>query len=174
MRISSPPTISTKLALSNNPYNALLQEEEEEEEEELLESLVGANQEVSPYKGEDVMASSKTRNTEETASSSINISSPEKVLLSKKAQQALRKMKIARKALTDMAIREELEAAFGVEDATQIADTRLEQAFPSTSAKKRAGKNQDNQEQVDMIIDTEEEKVEEVQNQEMTSRNQPP
>jgi hypothetical protein len=137
MRISSPPNISMKLALSNNPYKALLQEEEEEE---LLESLVGVNQEVSPNTGEDLTASSKIRNTEEIASSSINISSPEKVLLSKKAQQALRKLKIARKALTDMAIREELEAAYGVEDATQIEDTRLEQASHSTPTKKIAGK----------------------------------
>ncbi len=140
MRISSPPNISMKLALSNNPYKALLQDEEEEEEEELLESLVRVNQEVSPNTGEDLTASSKIRNTEEIASSSINISSPEKVLLSKKAQQALRKLKIARKALTDMAIREELEAAYGVEDATQIEDTRLEQASHSTPTKKIAGK----------------------------------
>jgi hypothetical protein len=140
MRISSPPNISMKLALSNNPYKALLQDEEEEEEEELLESLVRVNQEVSPNTGEDLTASSKIRNTEEIASSSITISSPEKVLLSKKAQQALRKLKIARKALTDMAIREELEAAYGVEDATQIEDTRLEQASHSTPTKKIAGK----------------------------------
>jgi len=165
MRISSPPNINTKLALSNNPYRALLHDEADEEEEELLESLVRVNQEVSPNTGEDLTASSKIRNTEETASSPITISSPEKVLLSKKAQQALRKLKIAKKALTDTAIREEIEAVYGVEDATQIEDTRLEQALPSTSTKKIAEKKQDNQEQADMIIDIEEEKVEEVQNQ---------
>jgi hypothetical protein len=118
--LTTPPNAGKNLALSNNPFNALSQEEAEEED--TSRSSVGMSQEVA----DPDTASFKTGDTEETEPSSTTISSAEQALLSKRAQQALRKLRLARNALTDSSIRKELEAVYGVEDARQLADTMLE------------------------------------------------
>jgi hypothetical protein len=128
--LTSPPNAGKNLALSNNPFNVLSQEEEEEED--ISRSLVGMSKEVA----DPDTASFKTGDTEETEPSSTTISSAEQALLSKRAQQALRKLRLARNALTDSSIRKELEAVYGVEDARQLADTMLEQAFSPDQGKK--------------------------------------
>jgi len=128
--LTSPPHSGKNLALSNNPFNVLSQEEEEEEDNS--RSSVGMSQEVCVPD----TASLKTGDTVETEPSSITISSAEQALLSIRAQQALKKLRLAKKALTDTSIRKELEAVYGVEDARQLTDTMLEQAFSPDQGKK--------------------------------------
>jgi hypothetical protein len=104
--LSSPPATNKNMALGNNPHKALTQDDDDKETSP-VESLE-MNQELGSLpRGADLdnassLASEKTDDTVST--SSMTIFFQEKVLLSRKAQQALRKLKLARKALTDSSI----------------------------------------------------------------------
>jgi len=158
--LKSPPNANKNLTLSNNPYSALSLEEDDLESSQESPSETGILQEPNRLlKGTDTdTVSTKTSTkTVETESSNTSLSSQEKVLLSRKTQQALRKLRSARKALTDLSIREELEEVYGVEDASQLVDTTLDQALKPLVGKDEVekGTNHMNQEQEDMIIDNE-------------------
>jgi hypothetical protein len=157
---SSPLAANKNMALGNNPYDTLSQDDNDEEKSP-VESL-GMNQELgSPPKGAHLdnassLASEKTDDTVST--SSMTIFFQEKVLLSRKAQQALRKLRLARKALTDSSIREELEAVYGVENANLLAETMLELNHqPSLEAITDKDTYHECQESEDMMIDNPEE-----------------
>jgi hypothetical protein len=155
-----PPNTNKNLTLSNNPYSALSFKEDDLESSQDSPSETGMLQEPNRLlKGADTdTVSTKTSTkTAETESSNTTLSSQEKVLLSRKTQQALRKLRLARKALTDLSIREELEAVYGVEDASQLADITLDQALKPLVGKDEVekGTNHANQEKEDMIIDHE-------------------
>jgi len=95
--------------------------------------------------------------TDETAStSSTTISSHEKVLLSRKAQAALRKLRAAQKMLTDASIRAEFELVYGVQDPSLLSDTMTELTYQTTKDIASSAKESSNvelQETEDMIID---------------------
>ncbi len=95
--------------------------------------------------------------TDETAStSSTTLSSHEKVLLSRKAQAALRKLRAAQKMLTDASIRAELELAYGIQDPSLLSDTMTELSYQNTNDIASSAEDSSNvklQETEDMIID---------------------
>jgi len=127
--LRSPPATNKNLVLSNNPYEALSQEDDEDDEN-ISEEPLGRNTDSrSSTKGadQDSASISTPDRTKETASfSSTTISSQEKVLLSHKALQALGKLRLARKALIDSSIREELEVAYSVENSALLANIMRE------------------------------------------------
>jgi len=163
--IRSPPAPNKNLAISNNPYEALSQEDDEDEvntEDDALQTT----QASSTTKGD--MGSDKSVDrenasfltpdrTDETAStSSTTISSHEKVLLSRKAQAALRKLRAAQKMLTDASIWAELELAYGVQDPSLLSDTMTELTYQTTkdiASSAEESSNVELQETEDMIID---------------------
>jgi len=110
----SPPK-NKNLMLSNNPYQLLADSEEPEPEEEPgnpLEEESRTSQDMD--KGEESSPPSEAMNDNGSVSSA-GISPTEKPLLSRKAQQVLRRLKAARKLLMDNSIREEILALYGAE-----------------------------------------------------------
>jgi hypothetical protein len=163
--IRSPPTPNKNLATSNNPYEALSQEDDEDEVNTGDDALQ-MTQASSITKGD--MGSDKSAErenasymtpdrTDETAStSSTTISSQEKVLLSRKAQAALRKLRAAQKMLTDASIWAELELAYGVQDPSLLSDTMTNFSYQTTKDIASSAEDSSNvelQETEDMIID---------------------
>ena len=108
-------------------------QDDDDEDQGWADSQGGLQDPVDPKKhAEDIGSHTASDKTADTASaSSTTISSQEKVLLSRRAQKALGKLRYARKGLTESSIREELEAAYGVEDAGLLAEATLETTFPS-------------------------------------------
>lgn len=107
----SPPK---NLALSNNPYKLLA------DQEESADADVSITQEI-----ETNEAFSKAIDVEGVSVSSEGLSSPEKVLFSRKAQQALHKIRSARRVLMDNSVRAEIEAAYGVGCVDSISQEML-------------------------------------------------
>lgn len=107
---SSPPKT---LILSNNPYKLLADQEDST-------NTSSGSQEM--YSSE---ASTKGVDTDGVSVSSEGLSSPEKALLSRKAQQALRKIRSARRVLMDNSVRAEIEAAYGAGCVDSISQDTL-------------------------------------------------
>jgi hypothetical protein len=109
--------------LSNNPYAPLVEDKEDTDEtqqEEFHSKLTVDMERVesNPHPTGPV--------SDNPPSPRIMTTSPEKVMLSRKAQQALRKLQLAKKALLNTSIRAELEEVYGpVELVTQ--DTKPSQ-----------------------------------------------
>jgi hypothetical protein len=163
--IRSPPAPNKNLAISNNPYKALSQEDDEDEvntEDDALQ-MTQASSTTKGDMGSDKSVDRENAScltldrTDETAStSSTTISSHEKVLLSRKAQAALRKLRAAQKKLTDASIRAELELAYGVQDPSLLSDTMTELTYQTTkdiASSAEESSNVELQETEDMIID---------------------
>jgi hypothetical protein len=163
--IRSPPAPNKNLAISNNPYEALSQEDDEDEvntEDDALQ-MTQASSTTKGDMGSDKSIDRENAScltldrTDETAStSSTTISSHEKVLLSRKAQAALRKLRAAQKKLTDASIRAELELAYGVQDPSLLSDTMTELTYQTTkdiASSAEESSNVELQETEDMIID---------------------
>jgi hypothetical protein len=111
--MTSPPKNSI---LSNNPYRLLA----EAEEESNLEATTTVSQDTAEVMNQSANRQDNTKQNEvlqdsgadtDTTSVSSGISSPEKKLLSRQAQQALHKIRRARKILEDDSVRAELKAA---------------------------------------------------------------
>jgi hypothetical protein len=103
---------------SNNPYN-LPAETEEDDPDEFDDSTEDLTNES------EVSARVEKSTAADTDSTITN--SPSKLLLSRKAQQTLKKIKSIRRVLMDNSIREELEAVLG-KDAIEIIEDDPEQA----------------------------------------------
>jgi len=111
--MTSPPKNSI---LSNNPYRLLA----EAEEESNLEATTTVSQDTAEVMNQSANRQDNTKQNEvlqdsgadtDTTSVSYGISSPEKKLLSRQAQQALHKIRRGRKILEDDSVRAELKAA---------------------------------------------------------------
>jgi len=101
--INSPPS---QLKLSNNPFTPLA---EEDNEDEIRDNTTGESQQSTPSITETDIDSDSTFDSPTNSF----ITSPEKKLLSRKAPQALRKIRTVRKALMDNSLRDELKAVLG-------------------------------------------------------------
>jgi len=101
--INSPPS---PLKLSNNPFTPLA---EDDNEDEISDNTTGESQQSTPSITETDIDSHSTLNS----STNSLITSPEKKLLSRKAQQALRKIRTVKKALMDNSLRDELKKVLG-------------------------------------------------------------
>jgi hypothetical protein len=97
--VSSPPA---KSRLNNNPFTPLAEEEENEEEIEEVDN-------TTPGIQHSTTSTAETDSTYDSTTDPSIVSSPEKKLLSKKALQALQKIRTARIALSDTSLREELD-----------------------------------------------------------------
>jgi hypothetical protein len=116
--IRSPPT-ATYLAISNNPYQALSEDDDEEAEQDLEETKeLPENQEMTTE--EDPPSTGEEKDTE---SLSMDGSSPERRLLSRKALQTLRKIKSLKNALMDNSVRTEIEEVLGKDSIDPILST---------------------------------------------------
>jgi len=114
--IKSPPA-ANKLAIDNNPYSALTQGEEDEEEQDVE---IPDPEENKTRKMTNEKATQQ-EGTEETASHLTEGSSPERKLLTKKAQQTLRKIRSLKNLLLDNSVRAEIEKVLGKGDIESIS-----------------------------------------------------
>jgi len=124
----SPPKAQLR---SNNPYNLPAETEEDDPEEfdDSTEDLTNASEDSSRV----------VKTTEADADSPIT-NSPNKLLMSRKAQQTLKKIKFIRRVLMDNSIREELEAVLG-KDAIEIIEDDPEQVKPNNNSDAHTSSN---------------------------------
>jgi len=125
-----PSTPPSKSPLSNNPYRLLVEQGEPLELSEETSQRI-TNRDTDP-KGSETSALPAPMD---------GFSSTEKVLLSRKAQHALRKIRSIRKVLMDNSIWEELEAVYGAgcvdpiaQDILKGSDTSAEPLSPDSDA----------------------------------------
>jgi hypothetical protein len=125
-----PSTPPSKSPLSNNPYRLLVEQGEPLELSEETSQRI-TNRDTDP-KGSETSALPAPMD---------GFSSTEKVLLSRKAQHALRKIRSIRKVLMDNSIWEELEAVYGAgcvdpiaQDILKGSDTSAELLSPDSDA----------------------------------------
>jgi hypothetical protein len=109
--ITAPPISSHQHkngALANNPYWLLADNTDPDEHEETTLTC------LEPYEEEILNRRTHAQNEDEQADSlSIDGSSPERQLLSRRAQQTLRKIRSIKKDLLDTSVRAEIEEVLG-------------------------------------------------------------
>jgi hypothetical protein len=140
--VSSPPA---KSRLNNNPFTPLAKEEENEEEIEEVDNTTPGSQ-------HSTMSTAETYSTYDSTRDPSIVSSPEKKLLSKKALQALRKIRTARIALSDASLREELDGLLdkGIIDyfSQETVGKTLNNVETSRNEDERAKKHEEEEKEV--------------------------
>jgi hypothetical protein len=110
--ITAPPILTSpqkNTALANNPYRLLADQMDPEEHEAILTTVETSEKEK---QNQGIQAQEEV---DKVNSLSIEGSSPERKLLSRKAQQTMRKIRAIKKDLMDNSVRAEIEEVLGKE-----------------------------------------------------------
>ena len=127
--------------LSNNPYRLLADNNEEHEETELDTTQAS---EISEDQASNDLDSK----------SDASLKPPEKCLLSRKAQQTIRKIRSLRKALMDTSLCSEIEAVLGPDSLDSVSQEGSQCSKTSNSSDKPEGPQEEGKVD-DMIVDQE-------------------